>query len=211
MLEQHYPRGITFVVNGQELAKVEARPPTEHATPIAIRVGRRRKPSAFGYLVREELPIPEELRGIAVSTYGKVIKRGWDWLGVNPTTPELVHGLVEVPALAACLTLNKVDFFRTGPRGATYLAYRKALQEAVTISVRRRRMASRQRRPTSARLTSQRRLPPRSTSLRCAGPGVPFGSACPSSSSLGPVSLNWAVSSRALSTSTMRIQPIDAH
>lgn len=132
VLEQHYPRGITFVVNDQELAKVEARSQSERVTSITIRVGRRRKPSAFGYLVREDLPIPEELRGIAISTYGKVIKRGWDWLGVNPTTPELVHGLVEVPALAACLTLNKVDFFRTGPRGATYLAYRKALQEAVT-------------------------------------------------------------------------------
>ena len=38
---------------------------------------------------------------------------------------------MEVPELAACLTLNKGDFLRTGARGATYLAYRKAIQEAV--------------------------------------------------------------------------------
>jgi hypothetical protein len=36
-----------------------------------------------------------------------------------------------VPGLAACLTLNKADFIRTGSRGAAYLAYRKAIQEAV--------------------------------------------------------------------------------
>ena len=40
-------------------------------------------------------------------------------------------GLIEVPALAECLTLNKIDFIRAGSRGATYLAYRKAIQEAV--------------------------------------------------------------------------------
>jgi len=51
---------------------------------------------------------------------------------VSPTAPERVGGLIEVPALAECLTLNKAEFIRTGPRGATYLAYRKALQEAVS-------------------------------------------------------------------------------
>jgi hypothetical protein len=39
--------------------------------------------------------------------------------------------LIEVPELAACLTLNKGDFIRTGVRGATYLAFRKAIQQAV--------------------------------------------------------------------------------
>jgi len=41
-------------------------------------------------------------------------------------------GLIEVPTLAACLTLNKGDFVRVGSRGAMYLAYRKAIQEAVS-------------------------------------------------------------------------------
>ena len=41
-----------------------------------------------------------------------------------------------MPALAECLTLNKADFVRTGPRGATYLAYRKAIQEAVSAAAR---------------------------------------------------------------------------
>src|SRR5207247_5048992 len=75
--------------------------------------------------------ISEERRGIAVSTYGKVIKRGWDWLGVTPVAADRITGLIEAPGLAAALTLNKADFVRAGPRGAVYLSYRKALQEAV--------------------------------------------------------------------------------
>ena len=40
--------------------------------------------------------------------------------------------MIEAPELAACLTLSKNDFIRTGPRGASYLAYRKAIQEVVS-------------------------------------------------------------------------------
>ena len=40
--------------------------------------------------------------------------------------------MIEVPDLAACLTLSKNDFIRTGTRGASYLAYRKAIQEVVS-------------------------------------------------------------------------------
>jgi hypothetical protein len=132
VLRAHYPRGITFAINGREISRSVPRVAGPDVAPIAVRVAGRRKPSAFGYLIREQRPLPEELRGIAVSTFGKVIKRGWDWLGVIPSAPDRVRGVVEIPALAACLTLNKVDFFRSGPRGATYLAYRKALQEVVT-------------------------------------------------------------------------------
>ena len=101
------------------------------SAPIAVRLARKRKPSAAGYLVRDRVPLPEEQRGLAISTFGKVIKRGWDWLGLTPAAPDRVGGLIEVPALAECLTLNKADFIRVGARGAVYLAYRKAIQEAV--------------------------------------------------------------------------------
>ena len=99
--------------------------------PIAVRLPRKRKPVASGYLVRDRLPLREERRGLAISTFGKVIKRGWEWLGLAPSSPDLVGGLIEVPALAQALTLNKADFIRTGPRGAVYLGYRKAIQESV--------------------------------------------------------------------------------
>lgn len=130
ILRDHYPHGVTFVLNGEPVsAWTWAAPET---APIAIRLGRKRKPAGAGYLVREPTPLAEEQRGLAISTYGKVIKRGWDWLAVTPSTPDRIGGVIEVPALADCLTLNKADFIRSGARGATYLRYRKGIQEAVT-------------------------------------------------------------------------------
>src|SRR5207249_6130339 len=84
-------------------------------------LGRKRKPSAVGVLLRDANGLPEDRRGIAISTYGKVIKRGWNWLGITPATPESVAGAFEAPELASCFTLNKSDFLRSGNRGATYL------------------------------------------------------------------------------------------
>jgi hypothetical protein len=132
VLAAHYPGGVRFVVNERLLARRAA---TDGRAPLAIRLGRKRKPAAVGYLMRAGLPLPEDERGVAISTLGKVIKWGWDWLGLAPAVPEQVGGLIEVPGLAGSLTLNKADFIRAGPRGATYLAYRKALQEAVSTQL----------------------------------------------------------------------------
>ena len=128
-LSAHYPGGVTLNINGRELEKQEW--PAPLRAPLEIRLFRKRKPSALGYLIREDLALAEERRGLAISTYGKVIKRGWDWLGMTPSAPERVGGLIEVPQLAASLTLNKGDFIRVGARGAAYLAFRKELQKAV--------------------------------------------------------------------------------
>ncbi len=130
VLAGHYPRGVRLEVGGVLLDRdaVDA----SDLAPLEVRLARRRKPSALGYLIRSPLLLPEGQRGLAISTLGKVIKRGWDWLGVTPLVPDRVGGLIEVPALAESLTLNKADFIRVGSRGATYLAYRKALQEAVS-------------------------------------------------------------------------------
>ncbi|HEX9878779.1 MAG TPA: ATP-binding protein [Candidatus Binatia bacterium] len=129
-LAAHYPKGVVVHVNGRPLEKRFWEAP--HRELLEIRLMRKRKPSAYGYIIREEEPLPEERRGLSISTYGKVIRRGWDWLGLTPLEPERVGGLIEVPELAACLTLNKGDFIRAGTRGATYLAFRKAIQEAVS-------------------------------------------------------------------------------
>lgn len=130
ILQRHYARPVTFSVDGRRLAS--AGPTGADVAPIAVRLARRRLPSASGYLARTSEPLPPDRAGLAVSTHGKVITRGWDWLGLSPANGDRVTGLVEVPDLAGCLTLNKNDFLRSGPRGATYLAYRKALQEVVS-------------------------------------------------------------------------------
>ena len=127
LLRRHYRDGIALEIDHHELLRADM-PATERA-PISIRLGRRRTPSATGFLERH---VPADRQGIAISTFGKVIKRGWDWLGVVPPAHAHIGGLIEVPELAACLTLSKNDFIRTGTRGATYLAYRKAIQEVVS-------------------------------------------------------------------------------
>lgn len=129
ILKASYPQGVVFEINGVELTPQRFESPV--TAPLEIRLLRKRKPSALGYLVRTEHPLSEDLQGVAISTYGKVIKSGWDWLGITPQARNCISGLIEVPGLAGSLTLNKGDFIRVGTRGATYLAYRKAIQEAV--------------------------------------------------------------------------------
>jgi Histidine kinase-, DNA gyrase B-, and HSP90-like ATPase len=129
LLRRHYRDGVAFEVDGRELTR-PAMPGVERV-PISIKLGRRRTPSATGFIERNAL-LPADREGIAISTFGKVIKRGWDWLGLAPAAHAHITGLIEAPDLAACLTLSKNDFIRTGTRGASHLAYRKAIQEVVS-------------------------------------------------------------------------------
>lgn len=128
ILRERYPRGVAFAVNGRPLARAR---PSERRASLVVRLPRKRKPAASGFIERVAAPLPEDRQGLAVSTLGKVIRRGWDWIGLSSSSPGLVGGLVEAPGLATALTLNKGDFVRAGRRGITYLAFRKAIQEAV--------------------------------------------------------------------------------
>src|SRR5262245_1282272 len=129
VLRRHYPHGVAFEVAGRDVAQSSA--PDGERVPIAIRIGRRRTPSVVGFIERRAA-VPADREGVAISTFGKVIKRGWEWLGLAPAVHGRVSGMLEAPDLAACLTLSKNDFIRSGARGAAYLAYRKAVQEAVS-------------------------------------------------------------------------------
>jgi hypothetical protein len=130
LLARRYAHGVTFEVDGRGVGA----PPAVglERVPLEIRMGRRRTPSAVGYMALHDRPLGEDRQGIAISTHGKIIKRGWDWLGLTPAAADRVTGIVEAPDLAGSLTLNKSDFIRTGQRGSTYVAYRKALQEVVS-------------------------------------------------------------------------------
>ncbi|HYU16642.1 MAG TPA: hypothetical protein VEL05_11240 [Candidatus Acidoferrum sp.] len=126
VLSARYPHRPEFRVDGRPLLR-ERLGHGDEAAWITVRLRRQRRPAAAGYLRRAAEPLPEDERGLAVSTLGKVIRRGWDWLGLAPADPGLVGGLVEAPGLAESFTLNKGDFIRQGSRGITYLAYRKAI------------------------------------------------------------------------------------
>ncbi|HEY2806347.1 MAG TPA: ATP-binding protein [Gemmatimonadales bacterium] len=132
VLARHYRGAVCFSVNGIALPRADA---DGDPAPLRVRVGHRRTPSATGYLTREPAPLPRDRRGVAISTLGKVILRGWDWLGLTPAAADRIGGIVEVPALAECLQLNKADFIRSGPRGQIWLAHRKALQQAVSAQL----------------------------------------------------------------------------
>ncbi len=130
ILGSRYPRGVQFALNGRVIAQRVGEP---DRVSISIRMRRKRKPEGIGYLLRSARS--PEGSGLAISTLGKVIRRGWDWLGVFPSQPDAVGGLIEIPALATCLTLSKTEFVRSGPRGALFLQYRKALQEVVSAQL----------------------------------------------------------------------------
>jgi len=142
VLESAYAGGVRFSVNGQSIPRAVAAgvrilggDDVRDRVSVAVKLPRKRKPSAVGWLARADEPLAEAERGVAVSTLGKVIRRGWDWIGITPVAGDRITGLVEAPGLAESLQLNKADFIRTGARGATYLAYRKAVQEAVAAQL----------------------------------------------------------------------------
>ena len=92
-----YPDGVTFELGGEVLDSH----PRRDATVVEVRLPRKKKAAGVGLMWRSAVALPEDRQGIAISTFGKVIKRGWDWLGVSPPSPEKVGGLIELPALAA--------------------------------------------------------------------------------------------------------------
>lgn len=130
ILKYIYKNGVTFFVNEQEidLPVVEK---TDQSTLFLVEVGRRGKPVGIGFLRKSKEELREEERGIAISTYGKVIKRGWDWISMIPRNPTRLTGIVEIPSLSEILTTNKADFLKDSTSLQKYYRYRKAIQEAV--------------------------------------------------------------------------------
>lgn len=101
------------------------------STHFLIKLGKKDKFVGIGFLSKSKEELSEEQRGIAISTYGKVIKQGWDWIGVAPRNPMRLMGIVEIPQLSEILTTNKVDFLRDTVSLQKYYRYRKAIQEKI--------------------------------------------------------------------------------
>jgi len=130
ILKYIYKNGVTFFVNEQEteLPGIEK---TDQSTLFLVEVGRRGKPVGIGFLSKSKEELSEEERGVAISTFGKVIKRGWDWIGISPRNPIRLTGIVEIPQLSEILTTNKADFLKDTGSLQKYYRYRKAIQEAI--------------------------------------------------------------------------------
>lgn len=131
ILQHIYKRGVVFYINGERVG-LEQADVDESFQVFRVTVGRARKQLAgFGYLARAHQELSPELAGVGISTYGKVIKHGWDWIGIVPKSLPGIYGMVEIPALADILTTNKNDFLRDAASLKKYYKYRKAIQEAI--------------------------------------------------------------------------------
>jgi hypothetical protein len=130
ILKYVYKRGVSFYLNGRkiDLSETERSIPS---TPFIVRIGRRDKPVGIGFIIKSKEDFEEDVRGLAISTYGKVIKRGWDWIGISPRNPMRLTGIVEIPAISEILTTNKADFLKDFKSLQKYYRYRKAIQEAI--------------------------------------------------------------------------------
>jgi len=144
LLCSFYKKGVTFIINERPLVLNETPANPEY---LKIYLGQSRKPLGIGFLAKT-IETPSWLQrvvsgsadennfyglpgGLAISTFGKVIKSGWEWLGISPKSSEDVIGIVEIPALAELLTTNKMDFLRDAANLKKFYRYRKAMQEAV--------------------------------------------------------------------------------
>ena len=123
-----YKKGVTFFVNDKKIAL------TNDINAILskfflVKLGRKGKLVGFGLLNKYKEELSEDERGIAISTYGKIIKRGWDWIGLVPRNPKCLSGIIEIPNLSEILTTNKADFLKDTKSLQKYYRYRKAIQE----------------------------------------------------------------------------------
>lgn len=130
ILKYIYKNGVHFFINEQKIDLSEQEILGE-SIPFLVKLGKSKKPIGIGFLRKSSEELAEEERGIAVSTFGKVIKRGWDWLGMMPLNPLNLTGIIEIPQLSEILTTNKSDFLKDGTSYQKYLRYRKAIQESI--------------------------------------------------------------------------------
>ncbi|OHA23027.1 MAG: hypothetical protein A3G52_02015 [Candidatus Taylorbacteria bacterium RIFCSPLOWO2_12_FULL_43_20] len=137
-----YKKGIEFFINGKLLEL----PHTEQRVDngFHIYLGKGHRPIGAGFLTKKVLEqgflarlagrSPNEhaiASGLSVSTYGKVIKTGWEWLGIMPKSAEALCGVVEIPMLSELLTTNKSDFLTDASHLKKFYRLRKAVQQGV--------------------------------------------------------------------------------
>lgn len=129
-LKSIYNNGINFYINEYKINLSEMMQ-FEKSKAFKVYIGRKGKPVGGGFVRKYKESLDEEKRGIAISTCGKVIKQGWDWLGISPRNPDRISGVVEIPGLSWILTTNKADFLKDTASLQKYYRYRKSIREAI--------------------------------------------------------------------------------
>lgn len=105
-----YSSNLHFYVDGQKIPIISI--PTDKKLdsfkPILLK-DKGRTDRGIGYFALNSEELTEDERGIALSTYGKVIKR--EFLNIYPAKyTDKIIGIIEIPQLIMCLTTSKTDF-----------------------------------------------------------------------------------------------------
>lgn len=139
-LKPAYKKPIVILLNGEPVKVV---PPDKNTRSFFVYKGKHRKIRGAGFVERASLDDNFWHRlmsrtaarpgdaGLRISTYGKVIRGGWEWLGLPVRQQEIFNGVVEVPELAEILTTNKADFLPDSASLKKYYDVRKSIQQAV--------------------------------------------------------------------------------
>ena len=128
-----YKKDLEFFVNGKKVALPDSLI-SEKRSEFRIFLGKsRKKYIGVGYFIELDKNVMDAdnflIPGIAVATYGKIIKQGWEWIGIYPKSRNRFYGVVEIPALSEILTTNKADFLSNAGSLKKYYRYRKIVQE----------------------------------------------------------------------------------
>ncbi|MDP2593428.1 MAG: ATP-binding protein [bacterium] len=142
ILRYIYKKGIEMTVNGELLSIPDSEQRIDNGFKVYLGKGRRPIGAGFltkkvleqGWLARLAGKAPDErviASGLSVATYGKVIKTGWEWVGIMPKSAVELVGVLEIPALSEVLTTNKSDFLSDAVNLRRFYRIRKAVQQAV--------------------------------------------------------------------------------
>lgn len=142
ILRYVYRKGVEITVNGELLSLSEDEQRIDNGFKVYLGKGARPVGAGFltkkvleqGWLARLAGKAPSERHissGLSVSTYGKVIKTGWEWVGIMPKSADTLCGIVEIPALSEVLTTNKSDFLTDAAHLRKFYRLRKAVQQAI--------------------------------------------------------------------------------
>lgn len=130
--ESIYPDGVTFMVNGKELDKCPLTPDevVQQRTEIDVYSSAKKRVGRAVFILTRK-PMAENEQGIALATYGKVVRR--DHLNIPSREPHRIVGWFESPALVECLTTNKQDFIDHDKLGDRFRRIRRELQHAFEV------------------------------------------------------------------------------
>ena len=102
-----YSKGVKFIINGKQI-KEDIQSKLEKQKEITI--GVQRKPKTVGFFGLAKDSFPEDLSGVAISTFGKVIER--TFFRKEPSQKQRIFGWIEAPYLIEAVTTDKCGFQR---------------------------------------------------------------------------------------------------